>query len=50
MRDDYDTDFGTIGKLSEFINDIDKTIKIFTDLGIDKESLYVFNYNSSEGY
>jgi len=50
LRSDYDTDFGTVGKLSEFINDINKTIKIFTDFGIDEESLYVFNYNSSEGY
>jgi hypothetical protein len=50
LRDDYDTDFGTVGKLSEFINDIKKTIKFFTDFGIDEESLYVFNYNSSEGY
>jgi hypothetical protein len=50
LRSEYDTDFGTIGKLSEFINDINKTIKIFTDLGIDEKSLYVFNYNSSEGY
>ena len=50
LRDDYDTDFGTVGKLSEFMNDIKKTIKFFTDFGIDEESLYVFNYNSSEGY
>jgi hypothetical protein len=50
LRSDYDTDFGTVGKLSEFINDINKTIKIFTDFGIDKESLSVFNYNSCEGY
>ena len=50
LRDDYDTDFGTVGKLTEFMNDIKKTIKFFTDLGIDEESLYVFNYNSSEGY
>jgi len=50
LRSDYDTDFGTVGKLSEFMNDIDKATKFFTDLGIDKESLSVFNYNSSEGY
>ena len=50
LRDDYDTDFETVGKLSEFMNDIKKTIKFFTDFGIDEESLYVFNYNSSEGY
>ena len=47
---EYDTDFGTVGKLSEFMTNITKTTKIFTDLGIDKESLSVFNYNSSEGY
>ena len=50
LRSDYDTDFGTVGKLSEFMNDIDKATKFFTDLGIDKERLSVFNYNSSEGY
>ncbi len=50
LRSDYDTDFGNVGKLSDFINDIDKAIKFFTDFGIDKESIYVFNYNSSEGY
>ena len=50
LRDDYDTDFGTLGKLSEFMNDIKKTIKFFNDFGIDEESLSVFNYNSSEGY
>jgi len=50
LRDGYDTDFGTIGKLSEFMNDIKKTMKFFTDFGIDEESLSVFNYNSSEGY
>lgn len=50
LRSDYDTDFGKIGKLSEFMNDIDKATKFFTDLGIDKENLSVFNYNSSEGY
>jgi hypothetical protein len=50
LRSDYDTDFGTLGKLSEFMNDIKKTIKFFTDFGIDEESLSVFNYNSSEGY
>lgn len=50
LRSDYDTDFGTVGKLSEFMNDIDKETKFFTDFGIDKESLFVFNYNSSEGY
>ena len=50
LRSDYDTDFGTVGKLSEFMNDIDKETKFFTDFGIDKESLSVFNYNSSEGY
>ena len=50
LRSDYDTDFGTVGKLYEFMNDIKKTIKFFTDLGIDEESLSVFNYNSSEGY
>ena len=50
LRCDYDTDFGTVGKLSEFMNDIKKTIKFFTDFGIDEESLYVFNYNSCEGY
>ena len=50
LRDDYDTDFGTVGKLTEFMTNIEKTIKFFTDFGIDKESLSVFNYNSSEGY
>jgi len=50
LRDVYDTDFGTIGKLSKYMNDIDKATKFFTDLGIDKENLSVFNYNSSEGY
>ena len=50
LRSDYDTDFGTVGKLSEFMNDIKKTIKFFTDFGIDEENLSVFNYNSSEGY
>ena len=50
LRSEYDTDFGTLGKLSEFMNDIDKATKFFTDLGIDEESLSVFNYNSSEGY
>jgi hypothetical protein len=50
LRSEYDTDFGTLGKLSEFMNDINKATKFFTDLGIDEESLSVFNYNSSEGY
>ena len=50
LRSDYDTDFGTIGKLSEFMNDTKNTMKFFTDFGIDEESLSVFNYNSSEGY
>jgi len=50
LKSEYDTDFGTVGKLSEFMNDIDKATKFFTDLGIDKENLSVFNYNSSEGY
>ena len=50
LSDDYDTDFGTIGKLSKFINDIKNTMKFFTDFGIDEESLSVFNYNSCEGY
>ena len=50
LRSEYDTDYGTVGKLSEFMNDIDKATKFFTDLGIDEESISVFNYNSSEGY
>ena len=50
LRDGYDTDFGTIGKLSEFMNDIKNTMKFFTDFGIDEERLSVFNYNSCEGY
>ena len=50
LRSEYDTDFGTVGKLSDFMNDINKATKFFTDLGIDEESLSIFNYNSSEGY
>jgi hypothetical protein len=47
---DYDTDFGNVGKLSQFMNNIDNATKFFTDFGIDKENLSVFNYNTSEGY
>jgi len=50
LKSEYDTDYGTVGKLSKFMNNIDNTIKFFTDFGIDKEKLSVFNYNSSEGY
>jgi len=50
LKNEYDTDYGTVGKLSEFMNNIDKTTKFFTDFGIDKKDLSVFNYNSSEGY
>jgi hypothetical protein len=50
LKSEYDTDYGTVGKLSEFMNNIDKTTKFFTDFGIDKKDLSVFNYNSSEGY
>ena len=50
LRSEYDTDYGTVGKLSEFMNDIDKATKFFTELGIDEEIISVFNYNSSEGY
>ena len=47
---DYDTDFGNVGKLSQFMNNIDNATIFFTDFGIDKENLSVFNYNTSEGY
>jgi hypothetical protein len=50
LKSEYDTDYGTVGKLSKFMNNIDNTTKFFTDFGIDKENLSVFNYNSSEGY
>ena len=50
LNSEYDTDYGMVGKLYEFMSDINKTIKFFTDFGIDEESLYIFNYNSSEGY
>lgn len=50
LSKEYDTDYGTIGKLSDFTNNIEITTKFFTDFGIDKEKLSVFNYNSSEGY
>jgi len=50
LKSEYDTDYGTVGKLSEFMNNIDKTTNFFTNFGIDKKNLSVFNYNSSEGY
>ena len=49
-KKEYDTDFGTVGKLTDFINNIEKSTKFFTDFGIDKENLSVFNYNTSERY
>ena len=50
LSEEYDTDYGTMGKLSDFTNNIEITTKFFTDYGIDKEKLSVFNYNTSEGY
>ena len=50
LKSEYDTDYETVGKLSEFMNNIDKTTNFFTNFGIDKKNLSVFNYNSSEGY
>ena len=50
LKKEYDTDFGTIANLTEFINNIEKAKKFFTNFGIDKESLSFFNYNSSECY
>jgi hypothetical protein len=34
----------------KIMNNIDNATKFFTDFGIDKENLSVFNYNTSEGY
>ncbi len=39
LSKEYDTDFGNIGKLSKFMNNIDNTTKFFTDFRIDEESL-----------
>ena len=50
LKKEYDTDFGSVANLTEFINNIEKAKKFFTDFGIDKESLSFFNYNTSEAY
>lgn len=41
LRSDYDTDFGTVGKLYEFMNDIDKATKFLLILVLIRK-VYLF--------
>jgi len=46
----YDTDFGRIEDLSTFMNQVNTLTTFFTDLGINKNTLSIFKYNTSERY
>jgi len=50
FRNAYDTDFGRVEDLSTFMNRVNTVTNFFTDLGIDKNKLSIFKYNTSERY